>query len=274
MRSVHIRVPAAFGEPHRLAMGKYFADERTLGAREWRLVLKAMDLLRGATVHREGSTESFTSLYDRYVDGVYADSFIDQLMVMGSPMAQSEPARASVARDIVRELAAAGLHDPAIPEIQLLVAFCLYWWQSFTKGYAFEVEVFRDLRASGIRFAAHDLRDREERRSQYDLTVLGCHGDAKTSTYFLHVGSATALRHDFYITRLYDPDVREWRGVVLLREDIWRTLNGEPTPALIDEVWQVLPDVAIVDLAEGPFVIAPYETWKGRVLKRQTGDPT
>jgi hypothetical protein len=138
-------------------------------------------------------------------------------------------------------------------------------WQSFTKGYAFEAETFRDLVAAGIRFAAHDLRRREERLSPYDLTVLERRGDIKTSTCFLSVHRSEELRHDFYITRLYHPPTRDWRKVVLLQEAFWRILDGEPTPTTLEQVWQILPGVAQVWLTGLPFIVVSYETWKDRV---------
>jgi len=191
---------------------------------------------------------------------------------MDDPTTQSEPLRAALARRVLRDLRQMGLYDPGIRDTQLLVAFCIFWWQSFTKGYAFEVEIFHDLTTDGVHFVAHDLRRREERFSPYDLTVLGYRGDVKTSTYFLSVHRSEQLRHDFYITRLYHPIAHDWRKVVLLREAFWRILDGESTPTVLEQVWQILPGVARVWLAGRLFVIVPYETWKDRVLQRQEGE--
>lgn len=129
--------------------------------------------------------------------------------------------------------------------------------------------MFHDLATSEIRFVAHDLRRRDERFSPYDLTILGRRGDIKTSTYFLSMRRAEALKHDFYITRLYHPPTHGWRNVVLLRAAFWRVLDGEPTPTALDQVWQVLPGVAQVWLAAQPFVVVLYETWKERIRQRQ-----
>jgi hypothetical protein len=73
------------------------------------------------------------------------------------------------------------------------LAYCLYFWESFAAGYAFEVEIFRDLSASGIRFKAHDIRTRRSRLSPYDLEIMGLRGDVKTSFYFLYVGRGQGL---------------------------------------------------------------------------------
>ena len=89
----------------------------------------------------------------------------------------------------------------------LLVAYCLYFWESFAVGYAFEVEIFRDLSASGIEFSAHELRDRRARLSAHDLVVLNLYGDIKNTLYFLQVRRSQQLPHDFYITRFYEGGV-------------------------------------------------------------------
>jgi hypothetical protein len=56
---------------------------------------------------------------------------------------------------------------------------------AFARGYALEVEIFRDLEASGVQFAAHDLSDRHQRFSSSDLTISKIAGDIKTSVYFV-----------------------------------------------------------------------------------------
>lgn len=64
-------------------------------------------------------------------------------------------------------------------------------------GYAFEVEIYRDLKNSGIDFQAHDIRKRVSRFSAYDLKVLNLKGDIKTSLYFLFATRSRGLAHDF-----------------------------------------------------------------------------
>jgi hypothetical protein len=273
MPALQIHLPSSLTNMHIAVLRRYFQEERALLVPEWEQVLEAMDLLRTATLTHAGGVETFAALYNRLVDFVYADIFIERLLGLEHPLTQSEPLRAVLARRIIHDLRQADLYIPAVRESQLLVAFCAYWWQSFTKGYAFEIEVLRDLADANIRFVAHDLRYRDERLSPYDLIILGRQGDIKTSTYFLSVHRSEGLSHDFYITRLSHPLTHEWRKVVLLRESFWRILNGEPTSTTVERVWQVLPGVALVWLNQRPLVIVPYETWKDRIRQRQEGEP-
>ena len=71
-----------------------------------------------------------------------------------------------------------------VPYSILLQGYCLYWWQSFARGYAFEVYIMQDLTADGIQFQMHDVRNWVERYSPADLVVLDLLGDIKTSIYF------------------------------------------------------------------------------------------
>jgi hypothetical protein len=140
----HVHLPAEFTDAHADVLKQYLQDERALFANQWAQVLEAIDLLRAATLAYPGGTETFAALYNRVVDIVYADVFIEQLLAMDDQTTQSEPLRAALARRVLRDLRQMGLYDPGIRDTQLLVAFCVFWWQSFTKGYAFEVEIFHD----------------------------------------------------------------------------------------------------------------------------------
>ena len=80
------------------------------------------------------------------------------------------------------------------------------------KGYAFEVEIFRDLERSGLRFQAHDLLDPAARRSPHDLFISDFRGDVKTSVYFLLKASGERVSSDFFITRVWLPSRRVRAG--------------------------------------------------------------
>lgn len=112
--------------------------------------------------------------------------------------------RARIARTIVHHLHEVNLRQGDVPTSNLLLAYCLYFWESFAVGYAFEVEIYRDLTRSGVVFQAHDLRDHGARLSAYDLQILNQKGDVKTSLYFLFVRRSREFAHDFYITRFYE----------------------------------------------------------------------
>ena len=139
-------------------------------------------------------------------------------------MQESPALWARFARQIVQEVSRRGWRRPDVPASRLLVSYLLYWWGAFARGYALEVEVFRDLQQSGIQFTAHDLRNRQQRFSPSDLTMSGMAGDIKTSTYFVQV--AAPLMHDFYIVRL-SLGARVYTLVVMLQPPAWEKINGD-----------------------------------------------
>ncbi|MEZ4866001.1 MAG: hypothetical protein R3C14_32095 [Caldilineaceae bacterium] len=269
---ISVRLPSEFTQSHQQALQHYFRGQEFAGDENWVLLIQAMDLLRRAQIVQSGQTETFATIYDRLVDAVYADTLIADLLPLGDPESESEPRRAVVARQIVSDLRAAGLWRSDLPGSQLLVAFYLYWWQMFVRGYAFELAIYHDLTTSGIVYVAHDLRDRRARLSGFDLAVMGFHGDIKTSTYFVQTRRSETLAHDFYITRMYHSQVRQWQRVVWLTPTFWHLLNGAPTVVEYTAIWQVLPGVAQIALRGRSFVVVLYDTWKQHLIARQQGE--
>ncbi|MCB0064816.1 MAG: hypothetical protein KDE19_21980, partial [Caldilineaceae bacterium] len=172
------------------------------------------------------------------------------------------------ARSILQQLIAAGFQRVDVPESNLLLAYCLYFWEAFAVGYAFEVEIFRDLRRSGVHFRAHDLRDRQERLSPHDLEVLGLFGDIKNSLYFLQIGRGQKLPHDFYITRFYEGK-RQYTFIVMIQLDVWNQIDGDTIAGLLSEATQHFPQPVEVALKTGSVVVVDYEIWKQKVLRQQ-----
>ena len=185
--AIEITFPTEFTQEHAAALGQYFQSETKLNRTQWELVWDGVDILRQATITLKGERQTFANLYDDLIDKVYADPFVEALYQFDDVAQQAEQRRATVARQIVASLREAGYYDRVMPETQLVLIFCLYWWQSFSKGYAFEVETLRDLTTSGILYQAHDLRDRQTRLAPFDLIVMGFRGDIRTSTYFFAV---------------------------------------------------------------------------------------
>ena len=133
------------------------------------------------------STRTFRHLFAEHVERPFADKYIEQLLATDDVTKDNVRITALFAKHSVPTLRQAGLLGKELPESWLLLTYCVYWWQNFAKGYAFEVEIMRDLATSDIDFQMHDLRNPLERYSPADLTVLGKWGDIKTSTYFLHL---------------------------------------------------------------------------------------
>jgi hypothetical protein len=267
--AIQIGLPAGFRSEHATALGQYLQGETRLDQTHWRLVWDATDILRQATVTIEGKTQTFADLYDDLVDLVYAGPFIEALYQFDDVLGQAEHKRAEIARQIIIELREAGYYDRAVPESQLLLVFCLYWWQSFTKGYAFEIRILRDLKESRVPHQAHDLRDREARLSPFDLTVMGFQGDIRTFTYFFAVERGRSLPHDFYISRLWDRQTFCWQEVVILKPVCWAAMDGETRPAQVGQIIDILPDAAEITIDTQKLVVVEYQVWKDLVKARQ-----
>jgi hypothetical protein len=170
---LQVLLPAEFREQHRRIVLEFARRGHEFGRDEWRQAVVAFDLLKNAAVLTDRGLLPFPVIYRQHVEELHADDFIEALYLAEHIDAASVNRWATVARDIGPRLAQVGLLRLDIPSTRLIVAYCLYWWRSFTLGYALEIEIQRDLQASGIRFQAHDLRQREERLSPFDLVVLG-----------------------------------------------------------------------------------------------------
>jgi hypothetical protein len=264
-----VQLPPNFDRAHRQIFHCYLQGQELSGGEAWSLLIQTMDILRRAEVIQGEDVETFAAIYDRLIDAKHTDQIIDDLLASSAPEAESESLRASVARLILADLRAVDLWRADVPESQTLVGFCLYWWQMFVRGYAFEIAIYRDLASSGVIYTPHDLRNRQTRLSEYDLTVMNFRGDVKTSTYFVQTSRSQTLRHDFYITRMYHREARQWYRTVWLKLAFWQLLNGTPTPVDYHAIWQVLPGVAQITLYTRQFVVVLYEEWKQRLIARQ-----
>jgi len=233
------------------------------------LLREAIDLLAQSTLVVADEMLTFTQCYDRFVDQPYADSLIGQLDASTDPMSAAPQLQADTARRIVADFAALSQVNATDAERKLLLAFCLYWWAAFVRGYAFEIAVFRDLAVSGIAFAPHDYRDREQRRSFCDFFIGGFAADVKLSAYFLTAPGADAPPCDIYVTRLFDPSQRLWVNIVVLSEPAWRAMDGETMPATLDQVLSLLPQAACLLPGDRRWVVIGYDRWKDMILAKQ-----
>jgi len=266
-----VRLPESFTETHRDIVRRFIQGE-SFSRTDRPLFFEAFDLLHGAKVATEAGWEDFTVVYERVVETRFANDYLRSLAEAEDLETAAEPLRAEVARKIMPVLREAGLLDPGEPLSFYLLAYCLYWWYAFARGYAFEMQVLRDLEASGIVYQAHDVFDTQARRSPFDLVVLGFRGDIKTSTYFLHATRTQGLQHDFYITRVYEPRRRECVLVVFLKETAWEAINGETTPVTLDALPAALPGVFRVQQNDTVLIVLDYQEWKVRVSRAQRAD--
>jgi hypothetical protein len=267
-------IPQAFNQDHNDALFAYLVDARNLATADWQQIYTGVDLLNKAQIVTPEATRTFRQVYDEFIGRPFANRYIEQLLETNNVIAESPRVTAQFARQINPILRKAGLLKPNVPYSVLLQGYCLYWWQSFTRGYAFEVYIMRDLTDSGIKFQMHDVRNWVERYSPADLTVLGLFGDIKTSVYFLQWQKQNRMSNDFYITRLYEKG-RERTLVVFQKPDAWDTIEGGTTmPGTLETVLDLLPTPVQIKLRDIILIVVDYETWKQMVHQKQLGEGT
>jgi len=236
------------------------------GRAAWVKAFEAFDLLDQAVLVTARGRHTFRTLYQQMVDRQMADAYLGELLALRDVKQQSPALWSRFARQIASEFTRRGWRRSDVPETRLLLSYLLYWWGAFARGYAFEVEVFRDLRNSGVQFQAHNLLDRQQRYSPSDLTISGMAGDIKTSIYF--VQAAAPLVHDFYIVRLFTRG-RARTLVVLLQPQVWDIIDGDAVPGRLDAVVEQLPAPVRIQHRGHELVVMDYGEWKRRILRLQ-----
>lgn len=265
-----VRLPSDFTDVHR-AMARRFVQGDSLSGDDWPSLYETFDLLHLASVATEAGWERFDTIYERLIESSsLTHDYLRCLMEVQDVEKSAEPLRAQVSREIGSKLKVAGLVDPAEPYSFYLLAYCLYWWYAFAKGYAFELEVLRDLHISGIYYQAHNVLDPQARRSPFDLVVMGFQGDIKTSTYFLQTARTQSLAHDFYITRIRGRK-RIRTLVVFMRAAMWQKIDGETLFVLLSEIADTLPQAARIVHEGVELTVIDYAMWKEKVRSHQTG---
>lgn len=244
---------------------KYLLNPRALSKDEWVAALAAFDLLSACRVAQSGQSRTFAQFYEDVFDRPHASALLGELLAMEEVESEGARRAEAIGRQVWAELAATELRAPLTTEQRLLAAYCLYWWSSFAKGYITEIAVFRDLARAGISFEAHDLSQPGERYSPDDLHVSGLRGDIKSSSYFLHSARHFPLRHDFYITTLFDPRARQRRRVVMMQTVAWDRIDGETQPAELEQAVALLPQPVAVAVKGQGLVVVDYNLWKEKI---------
>lgn len=266
---LEVILPAGFTEAQQVEVLRWLDD--VTGVRlDWRTLVQAFNRLRQAIlIIPNRGRRTFASLYANLIDRHLTDPFINALYGLTTVQEESIPLWAEGARQVQPMLTAAGLYVPNQLPSRLLLAYCLYWWQATTKGYAFEVEILRDLSQSRLSFTAHDPRLRSERFTPYDLMVSGFKGDIKTSTYFLRL-STQRLKSQFYITRLWLSKTHSRTLVVFQKTLMWDKINGNTLLVDWHQLQFNLPQPMRIILQSGEFVVTDYEIWKEKIRVYQT----
>lgn len=268
-----ISLPGELTEQQRSLILRYFSEGYLFSTKERFAALRGFDLLRKATVTIARVRRTFSSVYNIVVENKYADEFIEFLLTAEDVAMVSARRRLEIGREILAILKNNGYYVPTVSDSRFLAAFCLYWWYAFSKGYAFEVEMFRDLQAAGISFTAHDLRDKKQRFSRADIRIQNREGDIKSSTYFLHVERTRGLESNLYITQIFDAQGFR-RRVVILQQAAWEEINGETKTCRLPNLAETLPAPGHFEHLGKRLVIVDYGLWKQKVKeyqKRQKG---
>lgn len=267
---MQILLPAELQEEHRQIVLTYLSQGHAFGRQEWQTAVVAFDLLNSAGVLSVKGFVPFPILYRQQVEDRYADTYIETLYRSDQIGKSGVAFWAEVAGKIAGNLADSGLYSEANPMTRYLLAYCLYWWRSFTSGYAFEIEIQRDLAQSGVTFTAHDLRQRQERLAPYDLEISNFKGDIKTSTYFLQALRSRRLAHDFYITKLAGrKGVRTL--VVFIQNRMWQQIDGDTLLVLLEKVADTLPEAAEIVHRGIRITVIDYDLWKDKMKRYQGG---
>jgi len=263
-----ITLPKGFSEVEKTIVLDYL---ETIGVgQDWARLVRTFNRLREAMVMIPGRGQrTFASIYTHLIDTHLMGPFIETLYQVDDVKASAVRLWASGAQQIVTLLCKAQLYSSDVPLTRLLLAYCLYWWEATAKGYAFEIEIFRDLEGRGIDFVAHDIRKSTERFTPYDLQIAHFLGDIKTSTYFLTLVSKT-LVCDFYITRLWLSETRSRTLVVFLRSLMWDEIDGDTLLVAWQELENNPSQPVRIAHGSGELVVADYELWKDKVRAYQT----
>ncbi len=271
-QSLQFSIPPAFAQKHHDALMTYLTDSRSLNTAVWQHLFQGINLLDVAQVSTPTITQTFRQAYGELIERPFANEYIQQLLETKDVMAESPALSANFARQIRPILQEAGFWNREVPSSILLQGYCLYWWQSFSRGYTFELFIMRDLAADGIEFQMHDIRQPAERYSPADLIVLNLLGDIKTSIYFLQEPSTNKLPNDFYITRLYEKG-RERTLVVFQKPAAWEVIEGGATePGTLEAILELLPTPIEIEQRGIMLIVVEYETWKQMVRQKQSGE--
>ncbi len=255
---------------------RYLTESHQFSGAEWRELRRAIDKLANCEVQFGAQRYRFAQFYRAFINGTYAYPFIAELAQLANVELSGLQLQARVARQVWEWLLLNGIRPGQTPHAEYLVIFCLHQWGAFARGYIFEVAVLQDLQRAGIAMTPHDPS--RERFAPYDLSIpeLG-YGDIKTSGYFLDDLTADAPTADFYITRLYAPQLQQYQRVVFVTPQAWQRIQtsdeqgGEIEVTFLSEAAQHFPRVTRVEIARRAWIVVEYEVWKRILLQKPGG---
>jgi hypothetical protein len=125
---------------------------------------------------------------------------------------------------------------------------------------------------SGIQTKPHDPTT--ERFTAYDLHIPGLgYGDVKTSGYFLDDLTTAEPVADFYITRLYASELRQYQRAVFVTHRAWRRFSSEEDREIVvtslQQAADRFPQLSAVRIEHLTWIVVEYEQWKQILLEKQ-----
>ncbi len=205
---------------------RYLTESHLFSGREWRELRQVIDKLAGCEVQFGAQRYRFAQFYRAFINGTYAYPFLAELAELSDVEQKGLKLQARVARQIWEWLRLNGIQPGPVPHAEYLVAFCLYQWGAFARGYVFETAILHDLQRACVEMTPHDPT--VERFAPYDLYVPGLgYGDVKTSGYFLDDLTADTPTANFYVTRLYVPKSRRNQRAVFVTPRAWDHLRSK-----------------------------------------------
>ncbi len=267
MASIEISLHSTLDQSDSNILARYLQESYRFSKEEWQSLLPAIDRLGRSRVWFQGQRCTFRQFYRQMIDARYAGPFLEQLYNLADLDQEGQRLWAVKAREITRWLRQNGVDDKQTDYAGYLVAYCLYWWCAFARGYIFELAIFRRLETNCVVFSPHDPRQLSERYAGHDLIIGEWKGDVKLSFYFLSASEAPPL--DFYVTRLYDRLQHRYQIVVLTRITVWEEIDGDTLPGHLASALSVLPNPVRLTLGDQVWVLNLFANWKRRIRRLQ-----
>lgn len=265
-----IRLDPDLTASHTGVFQTYFRGAHYLSRTEWRTLRRGMDMLAQCQVDFQEGTYTFAQFYRTFLEVNHAQPFLAALYELSDVQQTGAALQARHARDILLWLTNNDFYGPNAGDRSFLVIYCLYQWASFANGYIFQISIFRDLEASGIRFTPNDPRNLQQRFADHDLVLQGFKGDMKLSLYFLDALPLRSLSVDFYLTQMYERRQARQRWVALLNTRMWKAINGHTIPGQLLDAMQWFPTPVAITLQQEPWIIMAYTEWKAHILSVQS----
>ena len=261
-----VTISKGLNEKHQLALIKSITDPGTMILEERRLLFEGIDLLRSSRVIINDQNLTFPQFFNKFIDQNFTNKFLDVLENSKNIYATGQVLKKEILTEIRAKFLKEKWFRKDIPETRFLIIYCLYWWNAMATGYAFEIEVFRDLQNSGVKFKAHDLQNQSEKYSFADLTISRMNGDIKSSTYFFIVIRSANLEHDFYITRYYDKAVMKYHWFVILKSEHWHKIDGKAESIIFPRLPKNFIRPIKFEFKGSWWHAIDYHTWKNKIL--------